>query len=121
MPSRTRILIQQREARKMFSVIDQLKNFNERNVGTELLEVVALLVQAKAIRAEAEARNVPIPEFLDDTLRSLNRVIAERTRDARELELKEIAAEEARLLTAPEKRARLAERREKLEKELAGV
>lgn len=109
------------EARKMFSVIDQLKNFNERNVGTELLEVVALSVQAKAIRAEAEAKNVPIPEFLDDVIRALARTIGERTRDARELRLKEIAAEESRLLTSAEKRDRLAAEKAKLTAELAGV
>jgi len=114
------MLIQQREERKM-SVIDQLKNFNERNVGTELLEVVALSVQAKAIRAEAEAKNVPIPEFLDDALRSLNRVIVERTRDVRELRLKELLAEESRLLTQSEKREKIAAERKKLEAELTGT
>ena len=103
------------------SVIDQLKNFNERNVGTELLEVVALSVQAKAIRVEAEAKNVPIPEFLDDAIRSLNRVISERTRDARELRLKELLAEESRLLTAGEKRERIAAERAKLQAELTGT
>lgn len=87
------------------TMLSELQNFNENR--TTLLELVALSVFAVSLRQACEAKNVPSPEWLDDRIRTINRLIDLQTRDAKELRLKEIAAEETRLLTSAEKRERL--------------
>lgn len=100
------------------SMLRDLKQFVEDQSDLEVM--IALSVFAKGLRAEYDAKNIPVPEWLDDRLRQIARAIDGQTRDAKELRLKEIAAEETRLLTSSEKRERLAAERSRLEGELQG-
>lgn len=100
-------------------MLRQLKQFVEDQADTETM--IALSVFAKGMRAEYEARNISVPEWLDDRIRQIGRALEASTRDAKELRLKEIAAEETRLLTGAEKREKLKAEREKLETELQGT
>lgn len=86
-------------------MFNELQNFNENR--TTLLELVALSVFAKSLRQECETRNVQTPEWLDDRIRTINRLIDAQTRDAKELRLKEIVAQRSQLQTPAEKRAAL--------------
>lgn len=101
------------------TMLRQLKQFVEDQADTETM--IALSVFAKGMRAEYEARNISVPEWLDDRIRQIGRALEASTRDAKELRLKEIAAEETRLLTGAEKREKLKAEREKLETELQGT
>lgn len=87
-------------------LIRDLKQFNEQAT-TDVEEMIALVVQAKALRTELETRALGVEEWLDDAIRRLNRAIDERTFDRRELRKKQIKAELSQLETASQRRARL--------------
>lgn len=107
----------QREVR--VNILRELKAFNADVSSVE--EEILLLHQAKGMRAEYDARNIPAPEWLDDVIRRLTRAIEAQTRDAKELRLKEIRAAKAGLMTASEKREQLAREEAEIEAQLAGV
>ena len=89
-----------------------VKNWNVDAAGLE--ETVAVLAIAKTIHATFDAKNVPIPEWLDNQIRALNRAVENMTRDARELRLKELLAAQEQDLTP-------SERREKRQKEIEAL
>lgn len=105
----------QRGETKMLSFV---RNWNVDAAGLD--ETVGVLALAKIIRAEFEAKNVAVPEWLDTQLRALNRAVEALTRDAKELRLKEILAQEAQLMTSAEKREKLAKEKEALLNEGVG-
>jgi hypothetical protein len=86
-------------------MLSEIRQWNEQT--TNLEDTVELLWAAKGIRAEFEAKNAPVPEYLDAQIRALNRAIDSQTRDAKELRLKELRAQAAGLMTTTEKRARV--------------
>lgn len=99
----------QRGEQNMLSFV---KNWNVDAAGLE--ETVAVLAIAKTIHATFDAKNVPIPEWLDNQIRALNRAVENMTRDARELRLKELLAAQEQDLTP-------SERREKRQKEIEAL
>lgn len=106
-----------RRAQEGPTMLRQLKQFVEDQADTETM--IALAVFAKGLRQEYEARNIEAPEWLDDRIRQIGRALEASTRDAKELRLKEIAAERTRLLTPSEKRTALEAEEAKLRGELA--
>lgn len=100
-------------------MLDQLKRLDVDRM--QLDETLALAAFAKSLHAEYDARAIPAPEWLDDSVRTLNREISMRTRDALEMRLKEIRAQKTQLESAGEKRERLAREEEELTAKLAGT
>lgn len=98
-------------------MLEQLKRFDAERTSVE--EMVSLISYAKVLRQGFEGFNLPVPEWLDDRLRQLTRAIDAQTRDAKELRLKEIRAAQTQLLTAGEKREKLAQEEAALVSELA--
>ena len=91
-------------------MLNVFKNFNAD--GAELDELIALAAFGRAQRAEYEAQRVPEPEYVAVQLNTLRREIEARMSDRREARKREIKAQLDSLQTQ-------AERRAKLEKELA--
>lgn len=98
-------------------MLKELKSFDAERC--DLDQLVALSAFAKVLHAEYEARNIQVPEWLDDSRRALAREIEGRRRDALELRLKEVRAGQSGLLTAAEKREKLAAEEAKLVEQLA--
>jgi len=86
--------------------------------GKGLDELMVLSTQAQALRNTYEAKGVPVPEWLDETNRTLNGRIAELNRDILEARLREITQAEEALKTPGERRAALATERQRLEQML---
>ena len=99
-------------------MLEQLRRFDAERASLD--DMLALVWFAKALRTEYEARGIMVPEWVSDKLRVLNREIESHRRDALELRLKEIRAEQTRLQTPTERREALAKVQERLEAELAG-
>lgn len=83
-------------------------------------ELVALGLQARSLRGELENRHIPVGDWLTDAIRRIDRAIDEATRDQRELELKQLRAEQMTDETATERRARRATRIAELEAQGVG-
>ena len=98
------------EGRK--AMLDQFKRFNTEN--SDLDELVAMAAFGRSFRAEFETLNISVPEFCDDTLRSIKREIETRVADRRAARVRELKAQREGLKTASEKR-------EAIEKELASL
>lgn len=98
-------------------MLDLLRRFDADR--STLEEMLALVTFGKSLRAEYEARGIMVPEWLSEKLRVLNREIESHRRDALELRLKEIRAEQTRLQTPAERREALAKEQEQLEAALA--
>jgi hypothetical protein len=73
----------------------------------ELDQAVAYEVFAKQLRAGFEARQLDVPEWLNDQLRGLNRTIESKVADRKALRIRELKTGLANLETPAEKRARL--------------
>lgn len=97
---------------------ERLKNFqvDRLDVG-ELLELRAV---GKLLRVEYEAADVPTPEWLTDSLRTLNTEVDRRRKDELERRLKQLKAEDSADRTASERREDRAKERERIEKALVG-
>lgn len=91
-------------------MLSEFKNFNAD--GSELDELIALAAFGRSQRGEYEAQRVPEPEYVATQLNTLRREIETRMSDRREARKREIKAQLDSLQTQ-------AERRSKLEKELA--
>lgn len=97
-------------------MLEQLKRLDIDRISLE--EMLALAAFAKSLHAEYDLRNIPSPEWLDDKIRLLNREIGARSRDALEMRLREVRAQQTQLLTPAEKRAKLAEEEARLQAQL---
>lgn len=97
-------------------MLNSLKRLNVDTVDMD--EALALRAFAKSLVAEYESALIPAPEWLTDAMRRLNVEIANRRRDVLELRLKEINREAAGLMTAAEKREKLAAEKTALEAQL---
>lgn len=94
-------------------MLDQFKSFNAENADN-LDELVSMSAFGKSLRAEFEAQNISVPEFVDDSLRSIKREIESRVADRRAARVRELKAQREGLKTA-------AEKREQIDKELAAL
>lgn len=92
--------------------MEQFKSFNIERA--DLDELVSMSAFGRQFRAEHEALNVPIPEFVDDNLRSIRREIDARLADRRAVRIRQLKAERESLKTA-------AEKRDAIDKELAAL
>ena len=97
----------------MRSLIMDLKNFNSD--GKDLDELVELAAEGRAFRAEYEALQLEVPEWLDNSLKAVRRDIRDRVADSKAARLKELKARRAQLKTTEEKRSELDKEIEKLE------
>ena len=97
----------------MRSLIMDLKNFNSD--GKDLDELVELAAEGRAFRAEYEALQLEVPEWLDNSLKAVRRDIRDRVADSKAARLKELKARRAQLKTTEEKRSVLDKEIEKLE------
>ena len=97
-------------------MLQSLKRLNVDTVDME--EALSLRAFAKSLVSEYESALIPVPEWLADAVRRLNAEIANRRRDVLELRLKEIKREQSGLMTAAEKREKLAAEQTALEAQL---
>jgi hypothetical protein len=86
-------------------MLNELRRFNVET--GELEEMVALLHLARGVQQEFATLNIPTPPWVDDKVRQLQRAIQSKTADQRDLRIKELQAEQARLKTAAERRAEI--------------
>ncbi len=93
-------------------MLDQFKNFNADRMDIDDLVEVATF--GRQFRAEHEALNVPVPEYVDDNLRSIRKEIDSRLADRRAVRVRELKAQRDSLKTAQE-------RRDAIDKELAAL
>lgn len=100
-------------------MLKELRSFDADRCDID--QLVALSAFAKVLHAEYEARNINVPEWLDDSRRTLAREIEGRRRDALELRLKEVRAQKSGLMTASEQREALAAEEAALTSELAAT
>lgn len=100
-------------------LIRDIRSFNRDT--TPLEDAVFLSAIGKIARTEFEAKGIPVPEWLDDFNRTVSTAIDNQTREAKLLRLRELNAEEERLMPASEKRERVAAAKKALEQELAGI
>lgn len=89
--------------------------------GQNLDELMALDFFALGLRARFEARQAPVPEWLDARIRELSREITRRTADHLEKSLKDIEAQEAALMTQEQKRAKVAAEKARLLAQMSGT
>ena len=87
------------------NLIGALKGFDADRMSVD--DMVVLSVNAEALAAGFTAKSLPVPLYVSDAIRKLDREIKERGRDAREKRLREKMAERDGMLTAAEKRERL--------------
>jgi hypothetical protein len=99
-------------AERRKSMLEQFKQFNAE--AADLDELVEVAMFGRHFRAEHEALNVPIPEYVDDNIRVIRREIDARLADKRAARVRELKAQRDSLKTA-------AERREAIDKELAAL
>jgi hypothetical protein len=100
----------------MNGLMSRLQNLNLTRL--ELDEAIELSVGAEMLRGGYKRHQLPAPEWLDDAIRSLDRYIGDRTRDAAEMELRELAQAEAADQTASERKTARAARKAELEAKL---
>jgi hypothetical protein len=93
-------------------MLQEFKNFNVD--AADLDELIALSAFGKQLRAEFEARQVAVPEYVSDNLNSLAREIDSRVADRRAQRVRELKAQRDSLKTAQE-------RRDAIDKELAAL
>ncbi len=98
------------------TVLQQLSNLDVNRITLE--EALELRALGSLVRGEFERALVPVPEAMSEALRTLSKDIDERRRDSLEKRLKDISSQEAGLLSAAEKRERLAKEREAIEAQL---
>ena len=96
----------------MFELVNALKTLNTDRPTTE--ELVFLSHAARSYRAEFEALQMEVPEWLDEVTRKLRREITSRNADSLANTVRSIDAELERLKTPSERKAELQAKREKL-------
>ena len=100
------------------TISTRLKNLNSDSLALD--ELIELAMGARNLRAGYESFSAAEPEWLGDAIATLTRDIRTRTADSIALRLREIEQAEAALLTASEKRTRLAEEKARLLERLHG-
>ena len=100
----------------MTGLRNALQNLNLTRL--ELDDAVELSIGAEQLRDGYKRHQLVSPEWLDDAIRSLDRYITDRTRDAAEMELRELAQAEAADRTSAERKEERARRRAELEAKL---
>lgn len=93
-------------------MLDKLKNLDVQR--PDLEELIYLSAMAKSLRTEYEAEQVEVPEWLDNSARTIKNEIRSRQADAVDKRRREIRSRLDALKTPSEKRA-------ELEKELASL
>ncbi|OHD13013.1 MAG: hypothetical protein A2Z96_01240 [Spirochaetes bacterium GWB1_48_6] len=94
--------------------INMLRNFVAQD--HELIELIAVDTQLKALANNYAERQLEIPEWIGEKTVEIDGVINAAVKAERLAELKKIKAQESALMDRGEKRAVLAARREALEK-----
>lgn len=97
-----------------------IRELKQLNLEGQLEDLVFYAASAKTARAEFEARNIPVPEWLDDAIRQLTTAIDNQTRDAKLLKLRELQTQRQSFLSREEKRQATEQEIARLEAELAG-
>jgi hypothetical protein len=97
--------------------LERLCKFDEDRATID--EMVELAWVGTSLRAAFEAKNVAVPEWMDDSLRRVNRAIESHRRDALELRLREVRRQQDALKTPTERREALAREQAELEAQLA--
>jgi ATP-dependent Lon protease len=92
--------------------ITALKNFNADRLDME--DLVGLLADCKALRAEYEALQIEEPEYIDTTIKAIRREITSRNAD-------KIAARKRELTARIDSLKTPAQKKTELEKELAAL
>lgn len=98
------------ERRKL--MLNEFKGFNVD--GADLDELVSLSAFGKQLRSEFETRQIPVPEYVSDTLNAISREIDARMADRKATRIRELKSQRASLATAQEKR-------ESIDKELVAL
>jgi len=93
-------------------MLDQFKAANIER--PDLDELVELSMFGRQFRAEFELQNIPVPQYVDDNLRSIRNEINARLADKRAARKREVEQELESLKSRTEKRA-------ELEKELVSL
>jgi ATP-dependent Lon protease len=93
--------------------ITALKNFNADRLDME--DLVGLLADCKALRAEYEALQIEEPEYIDTTIKAIRREITARNADKIAARKRELAARIDSLKTPAQKKAELEKELAKLE------
>lgn len=99
--------------------LDQLRAFDADRTSTD--EGIALSLFARQMNEEYERRKFPVPEWLSDKLRVIDRWLEAHRRDILELRLREAKATQSTLLTTAERRDKVTADIAKLEAELGIV
>lgn len=84
-------------------MLQEFKNLQIERASMD--QMLTLSVFGKGLRAEYEARTLPVPEWLRDGLTSLNREIERQRHDELDRRRKELTAEQAADRTQTERRA----------------
>jgi len=93
--------------------ITALKNFNADRLDME--DLVGLLADSKALRAEYEALQIEEPEYIDTTIKAIRREITSRNADKIAARKRELTARIDSLKTPAQKKAELEKELAKLE------
>jgi ATP-dependent Lon protease len=93
--------------------INALKNFNADRM--DLDDMVGLLADSKALRAEYEALQIEEPEYIDTTIKAIRREITARNADKIAARKRELTARIDSLKTPAQKKAELEKELAKLE------
>lgn len=99
--------------------MDMLQQLRRLNTETSSLdEMIALETFAVQLKQNYERHQVPVPEWLEQALKTLELEIVAKTRAALELRLREARAKQANLRTREERRQMADNEVEMLEKAL---
>ena len=93
--------------------INALKNFNADRM--DLDDMVGLLADCKALRAEYEALQIEEPEYIDTTIKAIRREITSRNADKIAARKRELKARIDSLKTSQQKKKELEDELSKLE------
>lgn len=99
--------------------LNKLKTFSADSLSLD--ELLSLRATARLLRGEYELQVIPLPEWLEDAERRLNRELYLRRQDELEKRLREARNARAAIATPDEKRGRLDEQIASLERLLAGA
>lgn len=100
-------------------MLEQFRNVVANSIRIGIEELIALHAFGRQLRAEFELFNVPVPEWVSDSLDSLRIEIKSRNRDRLQADLRKKKALLTTLKTPDEKRSDLNSEVEALEKQLA--
>jgi hypothetical protein len=100
-------------------MLTQLRNFASGSDGFEMDQLLALSAFGKGLRAEYDEAVLPIPDWLEESLKAVRTEILSRRRDSLEKALKSAQSRLEALKSADERRADLKSEIEKIQKALA--